>query len=231
MFMGLLKKKRKNAFKNNISIGIMYWNFVSSCLQEENIEGFAHQFNSDDLLGEDLQPFPFPELGSNVLDGRRVSFASKWKLYGTFSSTYTEDEGLKCKLDIEFKSALLQDQNLISFADSLLTQPTSSPLPPLLIEEPATQDKIRERRIQYFNNQSATTVDVNDDNKIIRVDRMNVREDIMKYYLTEEVCIFWFNVSGNCTTVILIHIMKFCAMSHFRKVILFEVHLLAIYMW
>ena len=111
-------------------------------------------------------------------------------MYGTFSSTYTEDEGLKCKLDIEFKSALLQDQNLISFADSLLTQPTSSPLPPLLIEEPATQDKIRERRIQYFNNQSATTVDVNDDNKIIRVDRMNVREDIMKYYLTEEVCIF-----------------------------------------
>ena len=170
----------------------MYWNFVSPYLQEENIEGFAHQFNSDDLLGEDLQPFPFPELGSNVLDGRRVSFASKWKLYGTFSSTYTEDERLKYKRDIEFQSALLQDQNLISSADSLLTQPPSSPLPPLLTEEPATHDKSRERRIQYFNNQSATTVDVNDDNKIIRVDRMNVREDIMKYYLTEEVCIFLF---------------------------------------
>ena len=113
-------------------------------------------------------------------------------MYGTFSSTYTEDERLKYKRDIEFQSALLQDQNLISSADSLLTQPPSSPLPPLLIEEPATHDKSRERRIQYFNNQSATTVDVNDDNKIIRVDRMNVREDIMKYYLTEEVCIFLF---------------------------------------
>ena len=97
--------------------------------QKENIEDLAHQFNSDDLLDEeDLPPLPFAELGSNVLDGSRVSFASKRKLFGTCSSTYTEDECLKCKQDIEFQSGLQQDQNLISFADSLLTQPTNSSL-------------------------------------------------------------------------------------------------------
>ena len=63
-------------------------------------------------------------------------------------------------------------------------------MPPLLIEEPVTQDEIRERRIQYFDNQSVTPVDVNDDNKIIRVNRMKVREDMIKHFLTEEVCIF-----------------------------------------
>ena len=48
--------------------------------KKENIEDLAHQFNSDDLFDEeDLPPLPFPELGSNVLDGSRVSFASKRK--------------------------------------------------------------------------------------------------------------------------------------------------------
>ena len=97
--------------------------------QKENIEDLAHQFNSDDLLDEeDLPPLPFAELGSNVLDGSRVSFASKRKLFGTCSSTYTEDECLKCKQNIEFQSGLQQDQNLISFADSLLTEPPNSSL-------------------------------------------------------------------------------------------------------
>ena len=62
-------------------------------------------------------------------------------------------------------------------------------MPPLLIEEPVTQDEIRERRIQYFDNQSVTPVDVNDDNKIIRVNRMKVREDMIKHFLAEEVYI------------------------------------------
>ena len=72
----------------------------------------------------------------------------------------------------------------------MLTEPPNSPLPPLLIEKPITQDEIRERRIQYFDNQSATPVDVYDDDKIIRVNRMKVREDMIKHILTEEVCIF-----------------------------------------
>ena len=38
--------------------------------------------------------------------------------------------------------------------------------------------------------QSITPVDVNDDNKIMRVNRMKVREDMIKHFLTEEVCIF-----------------------------------------
>ena len=37
---------------------------------------------------------------------------------------------------------------------------------------------------------SATPVDINNDNKIIRVNRMKVREDMIKHSLTEEVCIF-----------------------------------------
>ena len=159
--------------------------------KKENIEDLPHQFSSDDLIGEeDLPPLPFPVLCSNVLDGSRVSFASKRKLCGTCSSTYTEDECLKCKQDIEFQSALQQDQNLISFVDSFLTQPPNPPLPPLLIEEPATQDEIRERRIQCFDNQSVTPADVNDDNKIIRVNRMKVREDMINDFPTEEVSIF-----------------------------------------
>ena len=153
--------------------------------KKENIEDLAHQFSGDDLLDEeDLPPLPFPVLGSNVLDGSRVSFASKRKLCGTCSSTYTEDECLKCKQDNEFQSALQQDQNLISFVDSFLTQPPNSPLPPLLIEEPVTQDEIRERRIQYFDNQSVTPVDVSDDNKIIKVNKMKVREDMIKHFVT-----------------------------------------------
>ena len=125
-------------------------------------------------------------LGSNVLDGSRVSFASKQKPFDTCSSTYTEDESLKCKQDIEFQSALQQDENLISFVDSFLTQSPNPPLPTLLTKEPVTQDEIRERRIQYFDNQSVTPVDVNDDNKIIRVNRMKVREDLIKHFLTGE---------------------------------------------
>ena len=155
------------------------------------MEDLVHQFSSADLLdAEDLLPLPFPILGSDVLDGSRVSFASKQKLCRTCSSTYTEDACLQRKQDIEFQSVLQQNQNLISFVDSLLTQPPNSPLPPLLIEEPATQDEIRERRIQYFDNQSATPVDVNDDNKIIRVNRVKVREDMIKHFVTEEVYIF-----------------------------------------
>ena len=72
----------------------------------------------------------------------------------------------------------------------MLTQPPNSPLPPLLIQEPVTQDEIRERRIKYFDNQSATPVEVNDDNNIIRVNKMKVRESMFKHFLTEEVCIF-----------------------------------------
>ena len=121
------------------------------------------------------------------MDNSRVSFASKRKLCGTNSSTYAENECLKCKQDIEFQSALQQGQNLISIVDSLLTHPPNSPFPPLLIEEPGTQDEIRERRIQYFDNQSATPVDVNDDHKIIRVNRMKAREELIKHFLTEEV--------------------------------------------
>ena len=60
-------------------------------------------------------------------------------------------------------------------------------MPPLLIEEPVTHDEIRKRRIRYFGNQSVTPVDVNDDNKIIGV---KVREDMIKHFLTEQVCIF-----------------------------------------
>ena len=59
----------------------------------------------------------------------------------------------------------------------------------MLTEEQVTQDEIRERRIQYFDNQSVTPVDVNDDNKIIRVNRMKVREDMIKHFLAEEVYI------------------------------------------
>ena len=107
------------------------------------MEAMAHQFSSDDLLDEeDLPLLLFPVFGSNVLDGSRVNFASKLKLCGTCSSTYTEDECLKCRQDVEFQSALQQDQNLISFVDSLLTQPPNSLLPPLLIEELVTQDEI-----------------------------------------------------------------------------------------
>ena len=72
----------------------------------------------------------------------------------------------------------------------MLTQPPNSLLPPLLIQEPVTQDEIRERRIKYFDNQSATPFEVNDDNNIIRVNRVKVREDMIKHFLTEEVCIF-----------------------------------------
>ena len=104
--------------------------------KKENTKDLVHQFSGDDLLNEeDLPPLPFPVLGSNVLDGSRVSLASKRKLCVTCSSTYTEDECLKCKQD-EFQSALQQD--LISFVDSFQTQPPNPPLPPLLIEEPVT---------------------------------------------------------------------------------------------
>ena len=178
----------------------------------------AHPFSSDDLLDEeDLPPLPFPEFDSNFLDSSKVSFASRRKLCDTCSSRYTEDECLKCKQEIESQSALQQDQNLVFFVDSLPTQPPNSPLPPLLITEPVTQDEIRERRIQHFDNQSATSFNVNDGNKIFRVNRMKVREDMIKHFLTEEV--FSYNVSGNCATGIFIHIIKFCAMSYFRKIL------------
>ena len=158
--------------------------------KKEKIEDLVHQFSGDDLLDEEnLLLLSFPVLGSNVLDDNRVSFASKRKLCDTCSSTYTEDECLKCKQDNEFQSALQQDQDLISFVDSFLTQPLNPPLPPLLTEEPVTQDEIRERRIQYFDNQSVTPVDINYDNKIIRVNRMKVRENKIKHFLTEEVYI------------------------------------------
>ena len=140
--------------------------------KKENIEDLVHQFSGDDDLLYEEDPPP------------------KRKLCETCSSTYTEDECLKCKQDIEFQSALQQDQNLIFLVDSFLTQPPNPPLPPLLIEEPVTQDEIKERRIQYFDNQSVTPVDVNDDNKIIRVNKMKVREDMIKHFLSEEVCIF-----------------------------------------
>ena len=88
----------------------------------------VHQFSGDDLLDEeDLSPLPFPVLRSNVLDGSRVSFASKRKLCGTCCSSYTENECLRYKQDIEFQSALQQDQNVISFVDSFLTHPPNPP--------------------------------------------------------------------------------------------------------
>ena len=138
--------KRKGT---NLSRTTLVWR---SCIEtlfhlshkKENIEDLADQFSSNDLLDEeDLPPFPFPEFSSNVLDGSSISLASKRKLCGTCSSTYTEDECLKCKQDIELQSALQQDQNLISFVDSLLIRPSNSPLSSLLIEEPVTQNKIR----------------------------------------------------------------------------------------
>ena len=58
------------------------------------------------------------------------------------------------------------------------------------MKEPVTHDEIRERRIQYFDNLSVTPADVNDDNKIIRVNRMKVREDMINDFPTEEVSIF-----------------------------------------
>ena len=70
------------------------------------------------------------------------------------------------------------------------TQPSNFPLPSLLIKEPVTQDEIRKGRIQYFDNQSVIPVDVNDDNKMFRANRMKVREDMIKHFLTKEVCIF-----------------------------------------
>ena len=77
---------------------------------KKNIEDLAHQFSSNDLLDEeDLPPLPFPEIDSNALDGSSIGFASKRKLCGTYSSTCTEDECLKCKQDIELQSALRQD--------------------------------------------------------------------------------------------------------------------------
>ena len=83
----------------------------------------AHKFNNNHLLDEEyLSPSLFSDFGSNVLDDSRVSFAPKRKLRGTCSSTYTEIDFLKCKQDIEFQSTLQQDQNLISFVDSLLIQ-------------------------------------------------------------------------------------------------------------
>ena len=170
---GLFKKKRNNSFKRKLVLRSCIETLFHLSHKKENIEDLAHQFNSDDLLDEeDLPLFLFPELGSNVLDGSRVSFASKRKLCGTCSSNYAEDECLKCKEDIEFRSALQQDQNLISLVDSLVTQPPNFLLSLLLIEEQVTQDEIREHRIQYFDNQSATPVDINDNNKIIRVNRM-----------------------------------------------------------
>ena len=153
--------------------------------RKQDIEDLVHQFNSNNLLDEeDLQPLLFPELTSNVFDGSRVNFASKHKLCGTCSSNYTQDECLKYKQDIEFWSTL--QHNLIFFVDSLLTQSPSSPLPPLLIEEPVTQYEIRELKIQYF--------EYYDDYKIIRVNRIKVRikvrEDMIKHLLTKEDYIF-----------------------------------------
>ena len=85
--------KRKGIVLSRTTLGLR------SCIEtlfhlshkKENIEDLVHQFSCDDLLDEeDLPSLPFPVLGSNVLDGSRVSFASKRKLYDTCSSTYTE---------------------------------------------------------------------------------------------------------------------------------------------
>ena len=47
------------------------------------------------------------------------------KTYVVLVTTYTEDEFLKYKQDIEFQSTFQQDQNLISFGDGMLNTATN----------------------------------------------------------------------------------------------------------
>ena len=47
------------------------------------------------------------------------------KNYVVLVTTYTEDEFLKYKQDIELQSTFQQDQNLISFVDSMLNTATN----------------------------------------------------------------------------------------------------------
>ena len=47
------------------------------------------------------------------------------KTYVVFVTTYTEDEFLKYKQDIELQSTFQQDQNLISFGDGMLNTATN----------------------------------------------------------------------------------------------------------
>ena len=58
--------------------------------------------------------------------------------------------------------------------------------------------KLGSSKIQYFDNQSAKPVDINDDYKIIRVNRIKVRiklrEDMIKHLLTKEDYIFQMSV-------------------------------------
>ena len=58
--------------------------------------------------------------------------------------------------------------------------------------------KLGSSEIQYFDNQSAKPVDINDDYKIIRVNRIKVRiklrEDMIKHLLTKEDYIFQMSV-------------------------------------
>ena len=58
--------------------------------------------------------------------------------------------------------------------------------------------KLGSSKIQYFDNKSAKPVDINDDYKIIRVNRIKVRiklrEDMIKHLLTKEDYIFQMSV-------------------------------------
>ena len=47
------------------------------------------------------------------------------KTYVVLVTTYTEDEFLKYKQDIELQSTFQQDQNLISFGDGMLNTATN----------------------------------------------------------------------------------------------------------
>ena len=84
MFMGLLKKKRNILSRTTLVLRSCIENLFHVSHKKENIEDLAHQFSGDDLLDEEnLPPLLFPVFGSNVLEGSRVSFASKRNLWGT----------------------------------------------------------------------------------------------------------------------------------------------------
>lgn len=99
---------------------------------------------------------------------------------------------LDCKWMLEIQTRhwvwkyFKKDQNVISFVDILQTQ-SNSPLPPLLHEEPVNQVEVRERRIQYFGNQSATAVDVDGTNKNLTINKM------IRHFRLFQFCIFQIN--------------------------------------
>ena len=144
MLIGLLKNKRNNYFKNNISIEIMLHALILCFIlmtRQRTLEiWLTNSVVMIYLMKKISHPLHFQNSFQMFWMTVEPALHSKQNLCGTCCCTYTEDECLKCKQDIEFQSTLQQDQNLVSFVDSLLAQPPNSPLPPLLIEESVTQD-------------------------------------------------------------------------------------------